>query len=171
MNPTNRSGCPINLAVEVLGDRWSIVILRDIMFGNVRHFREMLAQSSEGIASNILHNRLQQLVSEGLLTRSMDSRHKQKTIYSLTEKSIQLVPVLAALGAWGRRHLPATEELSIRAELMENGGQELWEEMMNELRMVHLQGESFASKSTSAIARLNRAYESAIGKSETRESD
>ncbi len=50
----NRSGCPINLALEVLGDRWSLIVIRDIMFGNRRHFRELLARSQEGIASNIL---------------------------------------------------------------------------------------------------------------------
>ena len=159
MRPQNRSGCPINLAVEVLGDRWSIVILRDIMFTNVRHFREILAECDEGIASNILHKRLKRLVEAGLLTRSEDADHKQKTIYSLTEQAIQLVPVLSALGAWGRRHLPVTEELSIRAELMEAGGSELWEQMMDELRAIHLHGASPDElPETSAFKRLNGAY-------------
>ena len=165
MRPQNRSGCPINLAVEVLGDRWSIVILRDIMFMNVRHFREILAECDEGIASNILHTRLQRLVEAGLLTRSEDTAHKQKTIYSLTERAIQLVPVLVALGAWGRRHLPVTEELSVRAEPMEVGGPKLWEQMMDELRTIHLNGASPDELGdASAFKELNRAYDDLVAR-------
>src|ERR1700744_976794 len=58
-----RSGCPINLALEVLGDRWSLIVIRDIMFGKRRHFRELLTHSQEGIASNILAARLKRLVA------------------------------------------------------------------------------------------------------------
>ena len=122
-----RSGCPINLTLETLGDRWSLIVIRDIMFGNRRHFRELLTQSEEGIASNILADRLKRLDGSGLLTRADDPSHKQKAIYSLTEPAIQLVPLLAAIGAWGRRHLPTTPELAIRAQLLEEGGPALWE--------------------------------------------
>ncbi|MGW1681476.1 winged helix-turn-helix transcriptional regulator [Saccharopolyspora sp. NPDC002376] len=138
MKDEHRSGCPINLAVEVLGDKWSLVVIRDLMFGNRRHFRELLNSSEEGIASNILSARLQRLTEHGLVSKAADPTHKQKVIYSLTEPAIQLVPVLAHLGAWGRRHLPVTRELSIRAELLERGGPELWEEFMDELREQHL---------------------------------
>src|SRR3954469_15473943 len=133
-----RSGCPINLALEVLGDRWSLIVIRDVMFGNRRHFRELLTRSEEGIASNILAARLKLLLEQGLLTRSDDPTHKQKAIYSLTEKSIQLVPVFAQIGAWGRRFLPVSEELSIRAQLLEEGGPPLWDDFMDELRALHL---------------------------------
>jgi Predicted transcriptional regulators len=64
-----RSGCPINAAVEAFGDSWSLLVLRDVMFGNRRYFRELLAGSEERIASNILADRLKRLVSAGLLTR------------------------------------------------------------------------------------------------------
>ncbi|MGO4285727.1 winged helix-turn-helix transcriptional regulator, partial [Bosea sp. TAB14] len=77
MRETGRSGCPINLTLEILGDRWSLIVLRDIMFGNRRHFREMLAKSDEGIASNILADRLKRLVERGLLSRRDDITHKQ----------------------------------------------------------------------------------------------
>lgn len=162
-----RSGCPINLAVEILGDQWSLVILRDIIFGKARHFREILAQSDEGIASNVLHGKLQRMVSLGLLTRSSDEGHKQKAVYALTEASIELVPLLATLGAWGARHLPVTDALAVRARLMEEGGAPLWEEMMRELRAVHIDGDSEATeRPSSAIARLNAAYEAALQDSE-----
>lgn len=163
MTETHRSGCPINLATEVLGDKWSIVIIRDIMFGNARHFRELLAQSDEGISSNILHSRLQRLVEVGLLKRSSDDAHKQKAIYSLTEMGIQLVPVFAALGSWGLRHLPTTETESIRSELIEQGGPALWEEMMENLRDIHLRGKSLSDLGdTSAFERLDAAYEARL---------
>src|SRR6478672_6383060 len=122
MIDAQRSGCPINLTLEVLGDKWSLLIIRDIMFGNRRHFRELLTRSQEGIASNILADRLKRLLEAGLLTKRDDPSHRQKAIYSLAEPAIQLVPLLAQMGAWGRRHTPASEELSIRAQLLEEGG-------------------------------------------------
>lgn len=134
----HRSGCPINLTLEVLGDKWSLLVLRDMIFGGRRHFRELLTRSEEGIASNILAARLKTLLEQGMLTRAADPSHKQKAIYSLTEKAITLLPVLAQIGAWGRRHLPVTEELSIRARLLEEGGPPLWARFMDELRAEHL---------------------------------
>jgi len=134
----HRSGCPINLTLEVLGDKWSLIILRDMIFGGRRHFRELLAGSMEGIASNILADRLKRLVAEGVLSKADDPSHKQKAIYSLTEMGIELVPVFAVIGAWGRKWLPVSEELSIRAQLLEEGGPAMWEDFMADLREEHL---------------------------------
>jgi DNA-binding HxlR family transcriptional regulator len=133
-----RSGCPINLTLEVLGDRWSLIVVRDLMFGNRRHFRELQARSEEGIASNILADRLKRLTQSGLVTRAHDPRHSQKGIYSLTEKAIQLLPLLVQMGAWGRRHLPAAPALAVRAQLLEEGGPALWSAFQDELRSLHL---------------------------------
>lgn len=133
-----KSGCPINLTLEVLGDRWSLIVIRDIMFGNRRHFGDLLHSSVERIASNILADRLARLVGAGLLSRNEDPSHKQKALYSLTESSIELVPLLAHLGAWGRRHTPASRELSIPAQLLEEGGPRMWNAFMAELRHLHL---------------------------------
>lgn len=163
-----RSGCPINLAMEVLGDRWSLVVIRDMMFGNRRHFRELLTRSEEGIASNILAARLKRLVALGLVTRRDDPSHSQKAIYSLAEPAIQLVPVLAMLGAWGRRHLPVSEDLSIRAQLLEEGGEPMWTAFMDDLRRLHLDdpvaGASGALVSP-VLAELTRAYEAVRARS------
>lgn len=150
-----RSGCPINLTLEILGDRWSLLVLRDMMFGARRHFRELLTRSEERIASNILADRLKKLQAQGLITRADDPTHKQKAIYSLTEKAIQLVPVMAQVGAWGRRHLPVSEELSIRAELLEAGGPPLWDAFMEELRRLHL---GTPGEGRSVLAELQAAY-------------
>jgi DNA-binding HxlR family transcriptional regulator len=138
LNEVHRSGCPINLSLEVFGDKWSLLILRDMIFGGRRHFRELLSGSQEGIASNILANRLKSLVEMGMLSKRDDATHKQKVIYSLTEPAIELVPVMAELGAWGSRWLPVTEELSVRARLLADGGPALWQRFMAELRAEHL---------------------------------
>lgn len=158
MAETTRSGCPINLTMETLGDRWSLIVIRDIMFGNRRHYRELLSHSQEGIASNILADRLKKLVERGLLTKRDDPSHKQKAIYSLTEPAIQLLPVLAQIGAWGRRHLPTTPELAIRAQLLEEGGPPLWAAFMDELRHLHL-GTPLPANHEPVLARLTAAYE------------
>ncbi|PSK98114.1 HxlR family transcriptional regulator [Murinocardiopsis flavida] len=137
MNSAPRSGCAINAAVEVLGDPWSMLVLRDIMFGNRRHFRELVTNSEEGIATNILSSRLKQLVAEGLLTRD-DARRGQRATYSLTESGIRVLPVMVALGDWGLAHREGDLRLRVRAELLRDGGPELVEAMMDELREAHL---------------------------------
>ena len=156
-----RSGCPINLTLEMLGDRWSLIVIRDIMFGNRRHYGDLLRLSEEGIASNILANRLARLVQSGLLLRTDDPTHKQEAIYSLTEASIQLVPLLAYMGAWGCRFTPASRQLSIRAQLLEEGGERMWKAFMAELRSIHM-GAPVPRRSV--CAELQAAFESAISR-------
>jgi DNA-binding HxlR family transcriptional regulator len=161
MDGAHRSGCPINLTLEMLGDRWSLIVIRDIMFGNRRHYRELLNRSEEGIASNVLADRLKRLVEAGLLSKRDDPTHRQKAIYSLAEPAIQLVPLLAQMGAWGRRHAPVSEELSVRARLLEEGGPELWAAFMDELRTLHL---GAPPAGPSVLARLEAAYEEAVAR-------
>lgn len=155
-----RSGCPINLSVEVIGDRWSLLILRDMIFGGRRHFRELLTGSEEGIAPNILSSRLKKLVDQGMLTRHDDPTHKQKVDYRLTEAAIELVPVLATLGAWGATWLPATELLSVRAHALADGGPKLWARFAEELRAEHL-GTPLTGRGPSVRERLHQAYRDA----------
>jgi DNA-binding HxlR family transcriptional regulator len=137
----HRSYCPIHLSLEIFGDKWTLLVLRDLMFGNKRHFREFL-QSDELIASNILADRLKLLVEHGIVTKADDPTHKQKAIYSLTEKGIALFPVLAQIGAWGSRHVPAARKLDPRARAylreIHEGGPLRWERFMAELRVTHL---------------------------------
>lgn len=161
MPQTERSGCPINLTLEQLGDRWSLIVIRDVMFGNRRGFGDLLSNSEEGIASNILSDRLKRLTAAGLLSKMPDPAHRQKAVYSLTEASIQLVPLLAQMGAWGRRHTPVSRELSVRAELLEKGGPPLWSAFMDELRHLHLGARRPAR---SVFAELQAAYEKAVSR-------
>lgn len=158
MTSTRRSGCPINLTLEMLGDPWSLIVIRDIMFGNRRRYGELLRRSEEGIASNILADRLKRLVRAGLLSRRKDSTHKQKAIYSLTEASIQLVPLLVQMGAWGRRHAPVSEQSALRARILEEGGAPMWEACMAELRSIHL---GAPAPRRSVFADLQAAFEAA----------
>ena len=164
MNEIQRSGCPINLTLEAVGDKWSLIVIRDMIFGDRRHFRELLTNSEEGIASNILADRLKRLVRAGIITKADDLTHKQKSIYSLTEQGIELLPVLAQMAAWGRKYLPASEELSIRAELLEKGGPKLWAEFMDELRTTHLGATKKRRRGPSPSKQLREAYERVAAK-------
>ena len=155
-----RSGCAINAAVEVLGDSWSLIILRDIVFGGRRHFRELLTQNNEGIASNMLASRLRKLVDEGLLTKA-EAVRGQKAKYSLTEAGIQTLPVMVALGTWGMTHRETSPELTIRSRLMTDDPR-LVSGRMEELRETHLGVPRPDPDSPRASERLQAAFEAEI---------
>jgi DNA-binding HxlR family transcriptional regulator len=155
-----RSGCAINAAVEVLGDNWSLIVLRDIIFGDRRHFRELLTSNNEGIASNMLSSRLKKLVDEGLLTKA-EAVRGQKAKYSLTEAGIQTLPVMVALGTWGMTHRETSPELTLRARLMAEDPQ-LVTELMDELREAHLGVPRPNPDAPRASQRLQAAYEAEI---------
>ncbi|HEX8817907.1 MAG TPA: helix-turn-helix domain-containing protein [Terriglobales bacterium] len=137
MHKDHRSECVINRTVEILGDQWSLLIIRDIILMGRRHFRELLTNSVEGIASNILADRLQKLVEHGILVKSQDATHKQKAIYSLTERGIELLPLLMEIVAWGQKCLPAARLKGLARDL-EEGGPKVRAEFMSELREAHL---------------------------------
>jgi DNA-binding HxlR family transcriptional regulator len=136
-----RSYCPINLSLEIFGDTWSLLILRDMMFSGKRHFRELL-ESDEHISTNILTDRLKMLVEEGILTKADDPTHKQKALYSLTEKGIALLPIIVQIGAWSSKYVPDSKKLEPRARAMlrgiQQGGTPVWEQLMADLRETHL---------------------------------
>ena len=136
-SPEIRSRCPISLALDVIGDRWSLLIVRDLMFAGKRYYRELM-RSDESISSNILAERLTRLVDAGVLCRTDDPAHKQKAIYSLTPMGIDLLPVVAQLGIWGHKYLPVTRESGAQAEKLEKGGATLLRKIQAELRRQHL---------------------------------
>src|SRR6202451_3248827 len=167
----HRSECVINLTVEIFGDQWSLLVIRDIIFMNRRHFRELLTQSVERIASNILADRLQRLVEQGIIVKSHDRSHKQKAIYSLTQRGIELFPLLMEMNAWGHKYLPASKLRGL-AQVLVEGGPKLRAEFLTELRETHL-GKSSAkkkgrrpAKSTRipAMRKLQAAYEAELAK-------
>ena len=132
----HRSECVMNRMVEMFGDQWSLLVIRDIMFMNRRHFRKLLTDSQERIASNILADRLQKLVKLGIIVKSHDPSHKQKAIYSLTEKGIDLLPLLMEMSAWGQKHVPGSGLRGL-AQVLEQGGPKLRADFMAELRESH----------------------------------
>ena len=98
-----RSECPLNASVEILGDRWSLLIIRDMMLRGFRAYKEFL-ESYEGIATNILADRLQNLIAHGIVTAKQDPSDGRKLIYSLTAKGIDLAPVLTEMVLWAASH-------------------------------------------------------------------
>jgi DNA-binding HxlR family transcriptional regulator len=164
MTDGQRSGCAINLTLEAIGDKWSLIVIRDMMFGNRRHFRELLTKSEEGISSNILADRLKTLLDQGIITWADDPTHKQKGIYSLTDQGIELLPILAQMSGWGVKYLPVSEELGIRAKLLDQGGPKMWAEFMDELRETHLGVKRRRKAGPSVGERLQKAYERVVAK-------
>jgi len=98
-----RSGCPLNASVQMLGDQWSLLIIRDMMLRGSRTFTELL-NSYEMIATNVLADRLKRLQANGILTREQDAKDRRKQIYRLTEKGIDLGPVLTEMVLWAAAH-------------------------------------------------------------------
>lgn len=156
-----RSGCPINAAVEVLGDRWSLIVLRDIVFGDRRYFRALLTGSIEGIASNILADRLKRLIDADLISRGGTVVRGQRARFSLTEAGIQTVPILYALGNWGLDWRPGTDKLRARQQLMRDEGPAFIEELMDELRVRHLDASPKPHSGPGPLERLDAAYAAA----------
>src|SRR5271167_4008166 len=101
--PTRRSGCPLNASVEMLGDRWSLLIIRDMMLRGSRTYKEFL-ECYEGIATNILADRLRKLQAYGILVAKPDPKDARKVTYLLTAKGIDLAPVLTEMVLWAAAH-------------------------------------------------------------------
>ena len=98
-----RSGCPVSVSLDLLGDRWSLLIVRDMMVRGYRTFREF-QHAGEGIATNILTDRLQKLEAGGILKREPAAEDGRSTHYRLTEKGIALAPLLLEILIWGAHH-------------------------------------------------------------------
>jgi DNA-binding HxlR family transcriptional regulator len=104
-SPACRSSCPISFALELLGDKWTLVVLRDLIFARKRYFQELI-DSPEKIASNILAARLKQLEATGMISRQPDPEHGRRVVYAPTAKALDLLPVLVELIRWGMAHNP-----------------------------------------------------------------
>lgn len=111
--PKRRSGCPLNASVEMLGDRWSLLIIRDMIVRGSRTYKEFLG-SYEGIATNILADRLRKLEAYGIITTERDPSDGRKLIYSLTAKGIDLAPVLTEMVLWAAAHEKTENQALVR---------------------------------------------------------
>src|ERR1700680_4303689 len=108
-----RSGCPLNASVEMLGDRWSLLIIRDMMLRGFRSYKEFL-ESYEGIATNILADRLRKLEAYGIIGTRRDPSDGRKVIYALTEKGIDLLPVMSEMVLWAAAHEDTGNEALVK---------------------------------------------------------
>ena len=108
-----RSGCPLNASVEMLGDRWSLLIIRDMMVFGYRGFKEFL-NSHERIATNILADRLKRLEKYGIISAAPDPSDGRKLIYSLTAKGLDLAPVLTEMVLWAAAHEDTGNQALVR---------------------------------------------------------
>ena len=105
MTQGQRSSCPIAGTLDLIGDRWTLLIIRDMMFFDKQRFEEFL-ESTEGISTNILSNRLKLLEEAGLVEKHPYSNHSRRMNYQLTEKGQSLRPVLKVMVKWGLKHIP-----------------------------------------------------------------
>jgi len=142
----------VNQAVELLGDRWTLLILRDIMFCDRRTFRVLLHNSDEGISSSILAARLKVLVTAGMLTAAEDPSHQQRVTYSLTEEAIDLTETIVHLGAWGARHFEEVNEIGGKLLDLERRGPEAIRKFADRLRSAHLATTSLPRTSSGGSA-------------------
>jgi DNA-binding HxlR family transcriptional regulator len=108
-----RSECPLNASVEMLGDRWSLLIIRDMMLRGFRSYKEFM-ECYEGIATNILADRLRKLVAYGIISAEPDPADGRKLIYSLTAKGIDLAPVLTEMVLWAAAHEETGNQALVR---------------------------------------------------------
>lgn len=115
-----RSGCPLNASVEILGDRWSLLIIRDMMLRGFQSYKEFLS-SYEKIATNILADRLRSLEAHGIITTQRDTEDARKIIYRLTAKGIDLAPVLTEMVLWAAGHEKTENEALVRLMRKDKG--------------------------------------------------
>ena len=116
---TQRSNCPVSFSLDLLGDKWTLLILRDMMLNEKSSFSEFM-NSDERIASNILVDRLNVLHSYGFVTKHTSLLNKSKFLYTLTDKSIDLVPVVIELILWGEKHNHKGEPRAILSKVLKN---------------------------------------------------
>lgn len=144
-----RSLCPINHTLEMVGDPWSLLVIRDIVYFGKRTFGEFLG-SAEGVARNILASRLDQLRERGILQKAPHPQDGRKDVYSLTERGLDLIPLLLAAADWGAEHAPSTDAPPEWIELVRTRRDEL----LPLIRTTVQEGGSIFVGDDSVIARL-----------------
>jgi len=117
--PQHRSGCPVSVSLEVFGDRWSLLIVRDLMVRGFQRFQDFV-ESGEGIATNILADRLRSLQCSGVVEAEPDPKDGRRVNYRLTQKGIDLAPVMLELLIWGAQHEQTGAPAEIVAQMAAN---------------------------------------------------
>jgi DNA-binding HxlR family transcriptional regulator len=140
---TRRSDCPLNVSLEIFGDRWTLLIVRDLLFKKQHEFKDYLA-AKEKIASNVLSDRLRRLEESGIITKSVHPTDARRVDYRLTEKGLDLAPLLFEMALWAAKH----EETDAPTPLLRRMSTDR-ENLLAELRANHPPGHSQVTRSHS----------------------
>lgn len=124
-----RSGCPLSSVLDIIGDKWSLLIVRDILMNGKNTYNEFL-RSKERIATNVLADRLSLLETTGILAREEHPESKAKIFYRLTDKGIDLLPVLVELILWSNAHLPIDEAARSYGEALKRNKEAMIRQLM-----------------------------------------
>jgi DNA-binding HxlR family transcriptional regulator len=127
-----RSNCPINFVLETFGDKWTLLIVRDLMFKGKNRYGEFL-DSAEGISTNILADRLQRLEEHGVIVKEV-AEDKRSAIYRLTEKGKDLLPVMLEITAWSAKHDAQTNAPSDFVHMLHKARRQLVASVMSKLK-------------------------------------
>ena len=137
--PSNtQNDCPISTCAEVIADRWSVLILRDIAICNQRTFRSILENNYEGISSAVLAGRLKRLTDIGLLYFKDDPAHSQRKIYCLSPAAINLVPIVLDMYSWAVSNVSPVKEPIAPPSKLERPQSQYSKELIDRLRSLHL---------------------------------
>lgn len=128
-----RSDCPISSALDIIGDKWSLLIVRDIMMNGKNTYNEFL-KSAEKIATNVLADRLVMLESTGIITKEEHPDSKAKIYYKLTEKGIDLLPIIIELTLWADEYLPVSKDAIAYGKVLKKDKEAITKQMMTALK-------------------------------------
>ena len=135
MSNMRGTNCPILFALDIFGDKWSLLIMRDILIRGRKHYKEFL-YAGEGISTNILADRLEKLELHGLISKRMDESNKRRYIYSPTEKGLELVPTMMELIEWSAKYDPDTDVPSWYVERLKTNREAVIQEIYEKLKPV-----------------------------------
>jgi DNA-binding HxlR family transcriptional regulator len=130
---SHRSHCPVSLALEAIGDKWSLLILRDLIMQGKSRYQEFL-NSEEGISTNILADRLVQLEGQGLVSKSGDPDDKRQFRYSPTQKALDLLPVIFEMARWSAKYDPHADGAHPFLRRMKAGREKLMRQILSQFK-------------------------------------
>ncbi len=133
MTQLPRSHCPIAFALDTFGDKWSLLVLRDVLFMRKRHYHEFLA-SEEGISTNILADRLRRLKADGLIAKVRDRKNRRRYVYRPTQKGLDLLPVILEIVRWSAKYDPQTAAPRSFVQRLRNDREGLIREVINKFK-------------------------------------
>ncbi len=128
-----RSECPLSCSLDIFGDKWSLLIIRDLMFSNKETYNDFI-KSSEGIATNILASRLKVLEENGIINKLIHPESKAKKLYKLTEKGINLLPIIVEIYLWSEKYFTIPDDIKDKINIAKKDKNKFIEQLINDLK-------------------------------------